>query len=166
MQTLAIAAGLVAGLIHVWFWVVEVFLFRRSSVQRGFGINGADHAAVARPVFFNLGFYNLFLAAGAFIGAWMLATDRGAAVLAFAMAFMLAASVVLLASSGGSVRGPLIQGVVPAIALTALLASPTAIAPQAEPSAAPGSLPQITATADVPSESPIAPEVIDRKSVV
>jgi glucose/arabinose dehydrogenase len=160
MHTLAIAAGLIAGLIHVYFWVFEVFLFRKPKVHGTFGLRGLDHAAVARPAFFNLGFYNLFLAVGAFVGVWMLATERGAGVLAFTMAFMLAAALVLLASSRGSLRGPLLQGLAPAIALTALIASPATLTPPLQPSAAPSSLPQITATADVPNESPTAPEVI------
>ena len=159
-RVVAMFAGVLAGLIHVGFWVLESVLWDRPAVHRLFGITSREDAAAQRPVFFNIGFYNLFLALGAFAGVWMLATDRGAAVLAFAMAFMLAAAVVLVAKSRGMWRGAVVQGLAPAVALTALILSPAPLTPAPQASAAPSALPRITATASALPEDPVPPRVI------
>lgn len=157
---LVVIAAVLAGVVHVGFWLIESWLFRKPAVHRLFGVRGLDHAAVQQPVFFNIGFYNLFLGLGAFVGAWMFWTGHGAAVLAFAMAFMLAAALVLVAKSQMMWRGAVVQGLAPAVALVALIVSPTPLAPVTQPSAAPGALPRITASASVDTEYPVPPQVI------
>ena len=71
MDTLVIVAASLAGLLHIGFWVMESLLWRRPAVHRRFGVRDLDLAAVQQPVFFNLGFYNLFLGLGAIAGAWL-----------------------------------------------------------------------------------------------
>lgn len=160
-RVIVIVAGSLAGLLHVWFWVVETLLWHRPAVQRSFGIRGADHAAVARPVFFNLGFYNLFLGLGALAGVVIYAFDRGAVLLIFTMLFMVGAAVVLLASSRGSMRGPALQGIPAVVVLLGLAFNPGAVwGPALEATAAPGAVPRVTATAHPPTPSPEAPTII------
>jgi len=59
--------GALAGL-HLWFLVLEMFLWRRPLGLRTFGMSAAD-AEVTAPLAANQGLYNGFLAAGL---AWSL----------------------------------------------------------------------------------------------
>jgi putative membrane protein len=115
--------GALAALLHVLFFLLESVLWRRPGVHGGvFGLS-PDAAQAARPFAFNQGFYNLFLAAGAGGGALASALGHatpGRAVAAFALASMLAAALVLLASRPALWLGALIQGGPPAVALAAL----------------------------------------------
>ena len=52
-----------AAALHVLFFAMESVLFMRPAVHRRFGVS-REHAEVVRPMAFNQGFYNLFLAVG------------------------------------------------------------------------------------------------------
>ncbi len=106
--------GLAAAL-HVLFFVLESLLFTRPAVRRRFGLS-AEHAAVVRPMAFNQGFYNLFLAVGAVVG---LMTGREQVVV-FACLVMLGASVVLVATDRRFLPAAAVQGAPPLIALVLL----------------------------------------------
>jgi putative membrane protein len=87
---LAIAADvaviLVAAL-HVWFLVLEMFLWDKPLGRRTFGMT-ADQAAATKPLAMNQGLYNGFLAAGLL---WGLAA--GIQVQVFFLACVIAAGV-------------------------------------------------------------------------
>ena len=68
MHVIAVVAALVAAAIHVWFFVLESVQFTRPTVFARFGIRSAEDAAIVRPMAFNQGFYNLFLAIGIVAG--------------------------------------------------------------------------------------------------
>ena len=68
MSIVAVLAA-AAALIHVWFFALESVLFSRPTVFRRFGLRSAEDAAIVRPMAFNQGFYNLFLALGIVVGA-------------------------------------------------------------------------------------------------
>ena len=160
-RVIVILAGTLAGLLHVGFWVLEALLWRRPAVHRVFGVREPDQAAAQQAVFFNLGFYNLFLGVGALAGVALYALDRGAALLIFTMLFMLGAALVLVASSRRMWRGALVQGLPAAIALAALAFNPGAPwGPPPEASAAPGAIPRVTATAEPPPAAPDVPGII------
>ncbi len=57
-----------AGLIHVFIFLLESVLWRSRSTWRQFGIASPEDAEVARPWALNQGYYNLFLAIGAIAG--------------------------------------------------------------------------------------------------
>lgn len=121
MNALAQVAAVVAGLLHVMFFVLESVVFRRPAGHRTFGVAPHDVEAV-RPWAFNQGFYNLFLAAGTLGGLvliWSGSKVEGRTLVLFACASMLAAAVVLLATNRKMVRGAAIQGLPPLIALLA-----------------------------------------------
>jgi putative membrane protein len=65
-------AAAVAALIHVQIFALESVLWMRPAVHRRFGIGSAADAATTRPLMFNQGFYNLFLALGIGIGLVLL----------------------------------------------------------------------------------------------
>lgn len=56
-----------SGLIHIYIFILESFLFQKPNGYKYFKMSEQDHAAV-KPWAFNQGFYNLFLAIGIFIG--------------------------------------------------------------------------------------------------
>jgi putative membrane protein len=124
MPLLAQVAAVVAALIHVWFFVLESVLFDRPSVWRRFGIRSADDAAVVRPMAFNQGFYNLFLAVGVALGVVLIAAGNdvaGRAVVVFACASMVAAGAVLVTTDRRFATAAAIQAVPPLVALLATL---------------------------------------------
>jgi putative membrane protein len=117
--------AVLAGALHVGIFAMESLLFRRPPVQQAFG--ASDELPLEVDLWaFNQGFYNLFLAAGAIGGVVAAHTGHpvaGRAVTLFACACMVAAAIVLLTSTRGRlIRGALLQGTLPLIALLAALA--------------------------------------------
>ena len=76
-----------------------------------------------KPMAYNQGFYNLFLALEVAGGIALVGPHRnaGVALVTFACASMVAAALVLVTSDGSKLRGAVIQGAIPALALLALL---------------------------------------------
>jgi putative membrane protein len=102
MSLLAQAAALVAALIHVWFFLLESVLFKRPDVWRRFGLESSKQASVVRPMAFNQGFYNLFLAIGIAFGLVMIAGGNavaGRAIVLFACSCMVGAGLVLVGTN-------------------------------------------------------------------
>ena len=115
--------AVVAGLFHVWAFLLESLLFRRPAVQRLF--LGRTVSSDVYLWAFNQGFYNLFLAAGAIGGVIAVHAGSpvaGRAVALFACACMMGAGVVLVVSERRLWRGALGQAVPPLVALLAALA--------------------------------------------
>jgi putative membrane protein len=67
-----LAAVLVAlvAVLHLWFLVLEMFLWTRPYGRRVFGLS-AEQAAATRVLAANQGLYNGFLAAGLLWGLWL-----------------------------------------------------------------------------------------------
>ena len=70
-----IAAALVAAL-HLYFLVLEMFLWDRTFGRRTFGLT-AEFAAASKSLAANQGLYNGFLAAGIAWGLWLGEAGRG-----------------------------------------------------------------------------------------
>jgi len=122
MNIIAVVAALVAALVHVWFFALESLFFERPTVFRRFGLRSAEDAAVVRPMAFNQGFYNLFLAAGIAVGLGLVAAGQassGRAIVLFACACMVAAGVVLVATNRRFLTAAAIQAGPPLVALLA-----------------------------------------------
>ena len=120
MPLLAQVLAVLAGLLHVAFFVMESLLFGRPDVHRRFRVRTAEDATTIRPWAFNQGFYNLFLGLGAIGG--VIATGAGAetagqAVALFACACMLGAAAVLVATDRRMLAAAAVQGTVPLLAL-------------------------------------------------
>ena len=111
---------LLPGLIHVYIFVLESFLWGRPSTNKTFGLKPDDTAAT-KPLAFNQGFYNLFLAVAVLGGfslrqgfpAFAQGAVAGQTVLLFGLGAIIAAGLVLLVSSPRLWRSALIQ-IVPA----------------------------------------------------
>ena len=117
----AVIPAVLAALLHVYFWVLESVTFTTKG-RKVFGVPAEDVEAV-KPWALNQGYYNLFLAIGAFVGAGLTlcsGCEAGLALLWFTMATMLGAALVLIATDRKMLKGALVQGTLPAAALVLL----------------------------------------------
>lgn len=129
MSTVFLIVGAVfvgiAGLIHIAIFLFESVLWSQPSTWKRFGVKSQDEADVLRPMAYNQGFYNVFLALGAGAGLVMLASSNvqqaGAALSIFVLLSMLLAAVVLLFSNPKLARAAAFQGVAPLIGLIFLI---------------------------------------------
>lgn len=122
LDAAAIVAAL-AGLLHVYIWAMESLVFQTKG-RKVFGLT-AEQASDprVRQLFFNQGFYNLFLGLGALVGAALTLCDgcvAGRTLLWFTTASMLGAAVVLVADDRKMLRGGVVQGTLPLVALVLL----------------------------------------------
>ena len=125
MPLVAQLAALLAAAIHVWFFVVESLLFGRPGVAARFGLRTDEQIAAVRPMAFNQGFYNLFLAIGIAAGVAQTAAGAdvaGRAVVLFCCLCMLWAGIILLVTSRRFLQAALVQLVPPLVAIVATFA--------------------------------------------
>jgi putative membrane protein len=130
MNTLAVIGSIfivIAALIHVLFFVLESVRWSWPSVWKRFGVTTQLSADIVKPMAFNQGFYNLFLAVGALLGLVLLGTatlsQAGFALSIFAAGSMVLAATVLIASSPKLARAAAIQGAAPLVGIIALVLS-------------------------------------------
>ena len=121
-----ITAGLVfaglAAVLHVYIFVLESLQWTAPRTRATFGTT-LEEAEATKLLAFNQGFYNLFLAIVTGIGvAWMSSggITAGAALLFAGVGSMLAAAIVLVASSPDKARSAVIQGALPLVAVVLL----------------------------------------------
>ena len=116
-----IFAGL-AALLHVYIFVLESFAWTTPRTRAVFGTT-AEEAQTTKMLAFNQGFYNLFLAIVAAVGIAMVVLGHrsvGTALVFAGVGSMLAAALVLLASSPDKARAAVTQGLFPLIAVGSL----------------------------------------------
>ena len=124
MHPIAVAAALVAALLHAWFFLLESVWFMRPTVWRRFGLASEADARIVRSFAYNQGFYNLFLGIGAVAGVLLALTgdvEPGRKLVLFACGSMVAAGVVLVTHNRAFARAAAIQIVPPLVAVLALL---------------------------------------------
>jgi putative membrane protein len=117
----ALVFAALAGLLHVWIFVMESVLFDRPSIHARFAVRSQD-VPVVRSWAYNQGFYNLFLGIGALVGVVVAASGQHGVGLALVLAScgsMLAAAVVLVASQRTMARAAAAQGTLPLLAVLA-----------------------------------------------
>jgi putative membrane protein len=126
MIILATVVVTLAAALHVAIFVMESISWTRPSIWKRFGVQSQEAADTTRPLAYNQGFYNLFLAIGAVIGLILLGIGMhaaGFALILFAMASMLAASIVLITTGKGYLRPAITQGTLPLIGIVLLFLS-------------------------------------------
>ncbi|MFP3467338.1 DUF1304 domain-containing protein [Leifsonia sp. SIMBA_070] len=124
MIVLATVVVTLAAALHVAIFFMESVAWTRPAVWRRFNVESQQAADTVRPMAYNQGFYNLFLAIGAVVGLILYGVGQHAAGLAliiFAAASMIAAAVVLTTTGRGYIRPAIIQGILPLIGLVLLL---------------------------------------------
>ena len=112
--------AMIAGLLHVYIFVLESVRWRHPSAWRKFGIASQEHADIIRPMAFNQGFYNLFLAGGVIVGLALSGTLVGYGMIVLALAVMVLAAVVLVVTNRTLWIAALVQGAPPLLALLTL----------------------------------------------
>ena len=79
MLTVALVLAALAALVHVYIFVIESVQWEKPSTLRAFGMN-AEQAAVMKPLAYNQGFYNLFLALEIAAGIGLVGPHRNVGV--------------------------------------------------------------------------------------
>lgn len=122
MENIGWVLAALAGLLHVYIFVLEALRFDDPGTRKVFRIE-EEHAEAVRPWAWNQGWYNLFLAVGALLGAVLGLADRDGAgpLVALACGSMTAAALVLVLTDRRMLRSALVQGTVPTLALVVLL---------------------------------------------
>ncbi|MGO4594626.1 DUF1304 domain-containing protein [Leifsonia sp. 2TAF2] len=109
-----------AAIIHVVFFAMESVLWSSPGVWRRFGVASQRDADVVRPMAYNQGFYNLFLAGGSVVGLllyWTTLRQVGFGLIFFCGVCMVLASLVLLTTGRRLWGAALLQGAVPLVGL-------------------------------------------------
>lgn len=117
MTTVALALTAIVALLHVWFAVLEMLLWRRPLGMRTFGTT-PDEAATTARMAANQGLYNAILAAGMIWGI-LAAGPIGFAFRAFFLGAVVVAG--LFGAATVSPRILLVQAMPGAVALAAVL---------------------------------------------
>ena len=122
MLVVGLALAGVAALVHVYVFVLESLVWTGPRARATFGTTPAE-AETTRPLAFNQGFYNLFLAVEILLGTVLVAAGHravGATLVLVGAGSMVAAGLVLLLSDRTKARAALVQLVVPLLAVVAL----------------------------------------------
>ncbi|WP_209305584.1 DUF1304 domain-containing protein [Microbacterium sp. dk485] len=126
---LATALGALAALVHVYIFVLESIRWRAPRVWRRFGVADQQAADTVRPMAYNQGFYNLFLAVGAALGLalfWAggpgtVADVAGRTLALFSLGCMAGAALVLITTGRRYLAAAAMQGVLPLAAFVLFL---------------------------------------------
>jgi len=126
---LATVFGSLAALLHVYIFVMESVQWSQPRIWKRFGVPDQQAADTMKPMAYNQGFYNLFLAIGAIIGIVLYlaggegtpAQVAGLALVLFSLGSMVAAALVLVTCGAKYVRPALIQGTFPLIGFVLFL---------------------------------------------
>lgn len=115
---LATVFAALAAVLHVYIFVMESVQWTQPRIWKRFGVADQAAADTTRPLAYNQGFYNLFLAIGAALGIILYragVVDVGKALALFSLGSMVAAALVLVTSGKGYLRAALVQGTLPLI---------------------------------------------------
>lgn len=112
--------ALIAALLHVYIFTMESVTWTRPATWKRFGVASQADAETTRPLAYNQGFYNLFLAVGALIGIG--AVLLGQPLVGWTLVFtscgsMLLAAAVLALTGRKYVRAAATQGTTPLLAV-------------------------------------------------
>lgn len=121
MRIIALVAVAVAVLLHVYIFTMESVTWTSARTRATFGLS-EQQAEQTREMAYNQGFYNLFLAIVAAVGAviWLIGDQGiGVALILAGAGSMVAAGVVLLLSSRSKAKPALIQLTPPLIGVIA-----------------------------------------------
>jgi putative membrane protein len=124
VNPIALVAACVAAAIHVFFFVLESLWFTRPETYRRFNVGSQRDAELLRPMAFNQGFYNLFLAVGAVAGVLAVLLGRveiGRTLVLFTCGSMALAGGVLVLTDRRLIGSAMIQSLPPLVAIVAAL---------------------------------------------
>ncbi len=124
MLPVALVFAFIAAALHVYIFVLESITWTTPKTWRTFNVPSQEAANITRPLAYNQGFYNLFLALGAFLGVLLvgIGASAGSVIAGWALLFsscgsMLLAAAVLAQTGGKSIRPTIVQGTTPFVAV-------------------------------------------------
>lgn len=112
--------ALVAALLQVYIFTMESITWTKPATWKRFSITSQADAVTTKPLAYNQGFYNLFLAVGALAGivaVWAGAPQVGWTLVFSSCGSMLLAALVLAASGRKYLRAAVLQGTTPLLAV-------------------------------------------------
>ena len=118
MQTAALLVTALVALLHLYFLVLEMYLWDKPYGMRVFG-NTPEKAAATKVLAINQGLYNGFLAAGLIWGIWL--GDAGIAIRIFFLGCVILAGIVGAITASRKILW--VQAAPAALALALTLAS-------------------------------------------
>ena len=121
----AVFLGL-AALIHVYIFYLESIAWSKPTTWKTFGLKSQTEADTVKPMAYNQGYYNGFLAVGVIVGLVLITTNvaqAGYALAIFAGSSMVLAATVLITSSPKLARAAVLQGAAPLIGVLLLVVS-------------------------------------------
>ncbi|MEJ1156513.1 MULTISPECIES: DUF1304 domain-containing protein [Microbacterium] len=129
LAIIATVFAALAALLHVYIFVMESVQWTQPRVWKIFGIRSQDAAEITKPMAYNQGFYNLFLAIGVILGLalfWAGGPDTtadvaGRTLVLFSLGSMAAAAMVLITTGAKYLRPALIQGTFPLVGFVVFL---------------------------------------------
>ena len=125
VSIIATTAAALAALLHVYIFVMESIQWTQPRIWRRFGVTDQAAADTVKPMAYNQGFYNLFLAIGVVIGLalfWAGGPETaGRTLVLFSAGSMLAAALVLTTTGARYLRAALIQGTLPLVGFVLFL---------------------------------------------
>jgi putative membrane protein len=112
-----------AALVHVYIFVLESLTWTSAGTRKTFGISSEAEAQTIKPMAFNQGFYNLFLAIEAALGVVLLEVSQpvGLTLMIVGAGSMLLASLVLVSTGKRNRRSAFVQGITPLVGLVLVL---------------------------------------------
>ena len=116
----------IAALVHVYIFYLESIAWSKPKTWKNFGLRSQEEADTVKPMAFNQGYYNAFLAVGAIAGIVFVAAgvvQAGVALVLFAAGSMVLAATVLITSSPKLARAAVLQGAAPLIGVVLVVAS-------------------------------------------
>ncbi len=120
MTLASLIFALLAALLHVYIFTMESITWTKPATWKRFSVTSQADAETTKPLAYNQGFYNLFLAIGALVG--IIAVAMGAPQVGWTLVFsccgsMLLAALVLAASGKKYLRPAVLQGTTPLLAV-------------------------------------------------
>ncbi|MGP0224386.1 MULTISPECIES: DUF1304 domain-containing protein [unclassified Paenarthrobacter] len=112
--------ALVAALLHVYIFTMESITWTKPATWKRFSLTSQADAETTKPLAYNQGFYNLFLAIGALAGivaVWAGSPQVGWTLVFSSCGSMLLAALVLAASGRKYLRAAVLQGTTPLLAV-------------------------------------------------
>ncbi|MGN7202521.1 DUF1304 domain-containing protein [Arthrobacter sp. SAFR-044] len=127
MVLVSLLFAFLSGALHVFIFTMESLTWTRPATWKRFGIASQADAESTKPLAYNQGFYNLFLAVGAFIGVGLVMSagaGSSPAVAGWTLIFsccgsMLLAAAVLAFTGRKYLRAAATQGTMPLLAVVA-----------------------------------------------
>jgi putative membrane protein len=114
-----------AAALHIYIFTMESLTWTRPATWKRFGLTSQADAETTKPLAYNQGFYNLFLAIGAFTGVACVVLGVGGSAqqaVGWTLVFsccgsMLLAAAVLALSGRKYLRAAVLQGTTPVLAV-------------------------------------------------